>query len=193
MKNNINIAFDLDGVIWDFAKIIKKRYIELSLPYDDSKYYNNPMNHNPSEMIKYLINNRSDELELYQFVREYILKFYELFNCGFLVFVTSRNINMKSITKKSFMNFFPEFNDVIFSFCKEGNKNDFLNGFEYFVDDRPENLIPCVDKYKKRLYLIDRPWNSPKIYGNLPSIIKRVCSLKDVYEDYCNLERINEV
>ena len=193
----MNIAFDIDNVICDFWHLLKKKFVELDLEYDDELYYNYlPSEYNAKKIINDLLIKRSKELILLPEVKNYILDFYYLFNERYLTFITARYHETRFITEQCMKQWFPEIENILIVFSHEDNKGNFLENYEYFVDDRLENLLSCINKNKKRLYLVNKPWNmleeQKRIVDEMNKInsnfILRVDNLKEVFEDYCMME-----
>jgi len=193
----MNIAFDIDNVICDFWHLFKKKFVELDLEYDDELYYNYlPSEYNAKKIINDLLIKRSKELILLPEVKNYILHFYYLFNERYLTFITARYPETRFSTEQCMKQWFPEIENILIVFSHEDNKGNFLENYEYFVDDRLENLLSCINKNKKRLYLVNKPWNmleeQKRIVDEINKInsnfILRVDNLKEVFEDYCIME-----
>ena len=154
------IAFDIDNVLFDFDKLLRrfvKKEYGVRYPKED---YKAPLPGRTkvgfSAIIDGLILRMSDDLEPLPFTTDYLARFYRFFKKPIRL-VTSRNPYTKEVTKVTLKKWFP---NIKFELFFEGNqsKKDFLSGCKFFIDDQPKNITPSLKNLKAGL-LFTRPWN----------------------------------
>lgn len=185
MKNlrNAKIAFDIDNVVVDFAKLFRKVLKEeYGIPYEESKntYYTYIPGFKDKDykcLIDSLLIDRCDELEVFCSARRALYNFY-IVN-GPISFITARSEDVKESTIKYLKENIPGIQFKVM-FCKDHQKENLLKEFDYFVDDQINNLIPAVDSgIIKKGFLINQDWNVNS--GKFKDII-RVHTLLDVWD-----------
>lgn len=173
MVKKINIAFDIDNVVLDFAgcflqtakekfKLLKN--VELSditryqfhecldISYEECFEIVNYVLDNPFECkIKAV----SGAVERLTCLSKYMS----------LIFVTARKEKFKKITRESIYFILPEVSKdkIIIEHCKGSEKHIVLNKLKVnlFIEDRTKNCRILNEKGIKT-YLINKPWNKTK-------------------------------
>lgn len=208
------IGFDIDNVILDFKKILHKYCLDNFNIDTNFENYHAPIPNRSKEeideIIEGLIIDNCDTIEPLFEVKEYLELFYNyieennthLEGTSFnpegvkipsnLIFVTSRSSkpNISYCTFKSIQRVIGDIPFVIWH-DMEPKRVETLNHFNYFVDDRIENLLPALNLgYIKKGFLVNNKWNEN---FEEPKGIIRVDNLKETWDYFCNLERVETI
>lgn len=185
------IAFDIDGVVANSQDVIRKKILkkhnydiinntkyDITIPNmerDDTRYYINKI------LLEYWY-----ETKPYLEAPLYLEKFYNDMREP-LIFITARERNLEYTTRcwldiKINLPY-----EVYFVPSKE--KHNFIknNGINYFVEDKHETAVNCVNNGIE-CFLVNRYWNENE--ENHPNIV-RVNGLDDVYYHWKILKNIN--
>ena len=182
MKNII--AFDVDNVVCNFHQLLdnylKVRY---GMSYNPIEYYAPlPPGSTQEEFndeVNSLILTGSQNLKPITTSIKYLKKFYK-FTERPLHFITARHPRNKKVTEHYLSKWLGKDIEFYVDFPEEHIKEPYLVGHDYFVDDKPGNIIPALnDGIIKVGFLYDQPWNQN--CSEIPAKLIRIKNLKEVW------------
>jgi len=187
------IAFDIDGVVLDFASMLQKHVlIEFGVEWNKSTYYveiPGVKDHNGfKEEIDKIVLNNVDTINAIPKAIESLELFYKYLKTPIRFFTARSNVpEIMEVTQASLERHLVDIEfDVVY--VGEHKKDEYLTGYRHFVDDQQGNLLPALNKNIITCgYLIDQPWNQ-KVEGVHDGMI-RISNLETVWNLFYNREK----
>jgi len=176
--SRINIAFDIDGTIIDIYESVKREvewYKDESV--DDATGYimGDTWNINNiilSNIINTIIKNYNC-IPIYEYVYE-VMKYLHDKTDDYIQFITSRSITHYTYTHMLLKRILK---DIPFQIAFSENKIEFLNNYDFFMDDRRKTVLE-LSAMGKTVFM------PTHCYNNIPDEVPNVIKLNDKFNSF---------